>query len=232
LSAEDSIFQTMRTKSRILLRLNILFTIIVLVIGASIINILFSKDFQTGLKEGFSQSYNYNRHPTAIYAEIPIRRTPGQFNIPITSARDTGIHFSARITQIDLQTQGNISPAYSIGVNLLVFICILCYLTIIVILFTILLSLRKSVIKGNVFNRNNIAFMRIIGILLITSTLLYQLARYLEFTNVKDLLKGSNWQVVCPEFNFQEIITGLLILFIAEIFTIGYDITEEQKLTI
>lgn len=224
----------MQRKSQILLRLNILFGIVVVVVTISVLSVILSRDFWIGVKEGFSEglAYSYQGYtPTQMYPEIPISRDAGQFKLPIVLPGSNGLEATARITQIDLKIKGEAAPDSFLS-NLLLFISMNCYLAILIILFIIILSIRKSVLYGNVFNRNNIILTRTIGILLIVSSLLFDIARYQEVAGIRDLLAGTSWQVAWEGIKFPHIITGLLILFIAEIFLIGYDITEEQKLTI
>lgn len=224
----------MQRKSQILLRLNILFGIVVVVTALSVFSVILSKDFWVGVKEGFSEglAYTYQGNSnTQMYPEIPIARNAGQFKLPIPLPENNDLDITARITQIDLKITGKTAPDSFLS-NFLLFISLTCYVIILIILFIIILSIRKSVLRGNVFNRNNINSTRAIGILLIVSSLLFDMARYLEVAGIRDLLTGTSWQVVWEGIKFPHIITGLLILFIAEIFIIGYNMTEEQKLTI
>ena len=64
-------------------------------------------------------------------------------------------------------------------------------------------------------------------------TLCEDFARYFEYQYVQQFL--ANTSVVIDDkfyLHFTRILLGLLILFVAELFKIGYDIQEEQDLTI
>lgn len=82
------------------------------------------------------------------------------------------------------------------------------------------------------FNRDNIKLIRAIGILLIASSLLANLAYYLEAQSLTQLLKDTSLLISIDIYEFGDLFAGVLILVIAEIFAIGYDLSEEQKLTI
>ena len=107
-----------------------------------------------------------------------------------------------------------------------------CYIAICTILFVVLISLRKSIRHDNLFNRDNIKLIRAIGILLIASSLLANLAYYLEAQSLTQLLKDTSLLISIDIYEFGDLFAGVLILVIAEIFAIGYDLSEEQKLTI
>lgn len=225
----------MQHKSKILLRLNILYGIFLLLLVISIGSTFFSGDFQTGLQEGFRQSMEANlpdNAKTDIYPEIALERIPGKYEIPVTCPTDTNISISVRMTQIDALIKGDHSPSRSMITSFSLTACVFCYIIIVVILALILHSLRKSIKRGNVFNRDNIKLIRAIAILIILSSLLSDLGRYIEIQQIIKLFAGTDWHPVWHGMDYKEIILGLVILVIGEIFAVGYDLSEEQKLTI
>lgn len=225
----------MQRKSKVLFRLNFLYGIFLGVILMSIGSLFFSRDFQVGVQEGFRQGLTEVAAPdkkSIIYPEISLARHAGQYNIPVPCVADSNIKIAARITQLDAVVEGNPSSVFSFLTDFLMTIGLFCYFVVVVILFLILWSIRKSVRQGDIFNRNNIKLIRAIGILIIFSALAINLARYLQIREISALMAHTDWQPVWNGINYEGIISGLLILIIGEIFAVGYDISEEQKLTI
>ncbi len=225
----------MQHKSKILLRLNILYGIFLILLFLSLGNTFFSGDFQAGLQEGFRQSMETclpDNAKTDIYPEIALERKLGKYEIPVICPADTNISIFVRVTQIDAAIKGDHSPSRSMLTGFLLTTSIFCYIVIVVILALILHSLRKSIKRGNIFNRDNIKLIRAIAILIISSSLLSSLGRYIEIRQTIQLFAGTEWHPVWNGMEYKEIILGLVILVIGEIFAAGYDLSEEQKLTI
>ena len=75
--------------------------------------------------------------------------------------------------------------------------------------------------------------LQAIGILLIAASLLFSLMSWLEARAAAPYFAGSPYAInTAFPFNFGEIIMGVLIFIIAEIFSISSTLSEEQKLTI
>lgn len=225
----------MQHKAKILLRLNILYGIFLILLFVSIGSTFFSRDFQAGLQEGFRQSMEADlpdNAKTDMYPEIALERKPGKYEIPVTCPTDTNISIAVRITQIDAIIKGDHSPSRSVITSFALTFSVFCYVIIVVILSLILHSLRKSIKQGNVFNRDNIKLIRAIAILIILSSLLSSLGHYIEARQIIKLFAGTEWHPIWPGMEYKEIILGLVILVIGEIFAVGYDLSEEQKLTI
>lgn len=225
----------MQHKSKILLRLNILYGIFLVLLFVSLGSLFFNGDFQAGMQEGFRQSMEINlpdRAKTDMYPEIALERIPGKYEIPVECPTDTNVSISVRVTKIDAIIKGDHSPSRSMITSFALTLSIFCYVIIVVILSLILHSLRKSIKRGNVFNRDNIKLIRAIAILIISSSLLSNLGRYIEIRQIIKLFAGTEWHPVWHGMDYKEIILGLVILVIGEIFAAGYDLSEEQKLTI
>ncbi|WP_251623720.1 DUF2975 domain-containing protein [Odoribacter lunatus] len=225
----------MKHKSGILLRLNIYYGIFLAILFIAVADIFFSREFKVGFQEGFQvglEACQPNHLKTELHLKIPLERKAGKYQIPVNCQVDSNILISTRITEIDAMIKGAYSPLYSTLKDLLQTLGVLCYLIIVIILTLILSSIRKSIKKGNIFSRNNIKLIRTIAILIISSSLLITLGRYLEIQQMTQLLAGTEWKPVWDGINYKEIILGLIILIIGEIFVFGYDLKEEQKLTI
>ena len=160
------------------------------------------------------------------------------FDIPIYRNAADSVTMYARPSLLDLEA---VMPAgsssgtsafnsYSIVYGLL---AMMTYAAIFVILFVIIGSLRKSIRNDDVFRKSNIALTRAIGILLIAASLLFSLMSWLEARAAAPYFAGSPYAInTAFPFNFGEIIMGVLIFIIAEIFSISSTLSEEQKLTI
>ena len=160
------------------------------------------------------------------------------FDIPIYRNAADSVTMYARPSLLDLEA---VMPAgsssgtsafnsYSIVYGLL---AMMTYAAIFFILFVIIGSLRKSIRNDDVFRKSNIALTRAIGILLIAASLLFSLMSWLEARAAAPYFAGSPYAInTAFPFNFGEIIMGVLIFIIAEIFSISSTLSEEQKLTI
>lgn len=223
----------MQVKKKALKRLNTLYFIFFSVVIIALLAGISSRDFRTGFQEGFEMGSKKHRNTTGeqVFAEIPIARNAGRFNIPFLTTQDSTVTVNARVTSMDFFANGS-KISGNPWTILLMTLSLLSYGSIFMIVFIILYSLKRSIKNNDIFNRDNIKFTRAIGILLIASSLMYDIARYLECREMIRLLADTNIEISTDVFHFKDIITGLLILVLAEIFAIGYDITEEQKLTI
>ena len=82
-------------------------------------------------------------------------------------------------------------------------------------------------------NRRNILYTRLIGFILIGSEVLEGLIGWCMRTGAAEALKGSAMTVdVSFPLSYWNLLMGVLMLFMAEVFAIGTRLGEEQKLTI
>jgi len=118
-------------------------------------------------------------------------------------------------------------------VYLLVLVAGLSYLAIFVLIALIINSLRKSIRDEQPLRHSNIKRTRAIGILLIVAELGNAFALYLNHCKAAELLAGTEYEVLSGfPIKGWNLIVGLLFLFMAEVFSIGTQLSEEQKLTI
>ena len=76
-------------------------------------------------------------------------------------------------------------------------------------------------------------YLRAIGGLAIATELLNDLANRAMNLRAAELLAGSGYTVdTAFHVSYSTIVMGLLIVFAAEVFAIGQNLSEEQKLTI
>lgn len=225
----------MDRKPKIVLRINILYFLFFGMIAAFTIFTLFTGDFREGFKEGYRSTQEQLKAPHTVYntvLEVPLARKANRFDTFIR--QDSTVRIDARSTTVDIRVSG--SPTFgkrTLGSVLLTVFGILCYVSILIIVFVMLILLRKSIRTGNIFAGYNIGFIRAIGFLLIIASLLCDFGRYLQIRTLSTLLQGSDWQISYDNiFTFRDIFIGVVILIIAEIFAIGHEIAEDQKLTI
>jgi len=107
------------------------------------------------------------------------------------------------------------------------------YPAIIVLMCIIIRSLRRSIRSEGPLDRRNIRHLRIIGLLTILSELCGDLSAWWMNHRAAGVLAGSGLQVdTAFSVSYSNIIMGILVLFAAEVFAVGQQLSEEQKLTI
>lgn len=107
------------------------------------------------------------------------------------------------------------------------------FLAVIVLIALMINSLRKSIRDEQPLRHNNIVRTRWIGILLILSELANALSLYVNQCKAAEVLAETEYEVLnCFPLNYWNLIIGMLFLFMAEVFAIGTQLSEEQKLTI
>lgn len=212
----------------------------------------FGSDFAKGLRDGYrigDQIANEQAEGNEAYwieflydlpsAEVEMSTTLDSPTLP------DGVRLKARINRLDLMLENN-NPTLdksdwesltSLTGSPVVFACtwlvVICNIVIVVMMFLIIRSLRRSIRGESVFDRKNFIRTRIIGALLIVCSLLNALGRYLTIKGAAKLLEGSAIALDTSfSINFWDVLMGIMILLIAEAFAIGYDMTQEQKLTI
>lgn len=234
----------MKSKKIILRRITTLYVVFFVVIVFGIIQTVsrFSgEDFNTGRNDArrmvAAEKMEDGRNVELLY-ELRVATSTTDFDIPIYRNDADSVTLQARPALLDLvavmpdgvSLGGFAFNSYSITYGIL---AMLIYAAIFVILFVIIGSLRKSIRNDDVFRKSNIALTRAIGILLIAASLLFSLMSWLEARAAAPYFAGSPYAInTAFPFNFGEIIMGVLIFIIAEIFSISSSLSEEQKLTI
>lgn len=174
----------------------------------------------------------------SYYVSAPVVRKAGEPD------RDRGAAATVEptISRIDLRVQ--VDEAYTLlnafkvmGNNvycyLLMVITGLSYLTILVLIALIINSLRKSIRDEQPLRHSNILRTRAIGILILVAELSEALMKYISNTEAARLLEGTSFEVVGTfPLSYWNVIVGILFLFMAEVFSLGTQLSEEQKLTI
>ena len=231
----------MKSQKTILRRLVALYVIFFVVIVVSLVRTFsrFSGEaFNTGRNDVWRMlDEKTDRNVDLIY-DLPTSTSILDFDIPIYNDPNGNIIINARPSKLDVEVSCPVNQnprslklhSYS---TLLGFLATAVYFTVFVILFIIIGSLRRSIRSNNVFSRRNIALTRAIAIMIIAASLLFSLVAWLEIRSVSQYFALGTYPLnTAFPFDFGEIIMGVLIFVIAEIFSIGYSISEEHKLTI
>lgn len=238
----------MQNKKTLLHRLLVIYITFFIVLVASIAHNLLT-DFSRGASDGFELGESIAEKwssgtPRMIYVlnNIRITETP---ECPQTApAGQPGCELDVRVSKIDLHVEQDatgVSPLglafRSIGgsgwIYAMVMVCPLFYLAIIVLMFMIIHSLRRSIREERTLDRRNVWYLRTIGLLTIAVELIGNIVDWIMNRRAAVLLADSGFTVDTSfHFSYLMIIMGILILFAAEVFAIGQNLSEEQKLTI
>ncbi|MDD4819671.1 MAG: DUF2975 domain-containing protein [Flavobacteriales bacterium] len=174
-------------------------------------------------KEEFSMSINDFKDQIASSADssVVVHATAASYNVLIEKDKDV----KSGMEWVDV--------IYFI----LTLLSIVIYGQIIVFMFKVLSSIKHSLNQNTVFSSKVIRYTRWVGALLIVCSVFLDVATYLHNTYVMSMMQMCQNSIVefsagFPVSSYMGIITGVMILFFAEVFAIGYDISEEQKLTI
>ncbi len=213
----------------------LLFGIIIMCIGLFVSNAVSTEDYYSFEK----LNENLKRENLKSICITDLKNSSGtyEYDIPIVSPNNEDIRLNARINKFDISiathdkeelnssdiTVALILQWLAVGLLFAIFVCV----------FIILHSLYKSIKQGKVFQKRNILWLRLIGFFLILMSLSVDFASYFECQYAQTFLVNTT---MFPDgvfrIHFTRILFGLLILFVAEIFNIGYDLQEEQDLTV
>lgn len=232
----------MQNKKTLLQRLLVIYItfFIVLVIGiAHSVLPGFSKGYHEGSSIGQNILENY---PRAVYL-LPAISVKQQVEIPLEELGQSAT-VTASTHALDLKVEENRPDAspWRIAFGIIggspwhyaaVMLNALAYLAIIVLMFLIIHSLRKCIREERTLDKRNVWCIRAIGVLTILSELLRGFSAWGMSRRAAELLASSGFTVDTTfTISYGNLIMGILILFTAEVFAIGQNLSEEQKLTI
>lgn len=122
---------------------------------------------------------------------------------------------------------------YFISTVLLSWGMVIVYIIIIMFLYKLFARLKKAIKLEQIFYMPLIKALRILGLLLIVENILELMLIWTNGRCAVELLALEGFKVdTIPSFDLILGIFGISLLFIAQVFKIGYKIQEEQKLTI
>ena len=233
----------MQNKKSLLQRLLVIYITFFIVLVASIAHGILP-NFSRGAAEGAELGNDIAEKwksgvPRMIYMLGDIRVT-GQPEI----AAAPGVEIKANVRKLALGGEQNAPGTSPLGLAFrsiggsawlyaLVLLCPLLYLAIIVLMFVIIHSLRRSIREERTLDKRNVWYLRAIGMLTIVTELISDTVDWVMNSRAAELLAGSGYTVDAGfHVSYAMIIMGILILFAAEVFAIGQNLSEEQKLTI
>lgn len=237
----------MQNKKPLLQRLQVIYITFFIVLAASIAHGILPS-FTLGAAEGAEMGSDIAEMwksgiPRMIYmlGDIRITGQPGDA-VGIETAPGTTIRASVQrlglVVEQDAPGSSVLGLAFrSVGGNAwiyaLVMLVPLLYLGIIVLMFVIIHSLRRSIREERTLDKRNVRYLRAIGLLTILAELTGDTVNWAMNSRAAGLLAGSGYTVDTGfHISYAMIIMGILILFAAEVFAVGQNLSEEQKYTI
>lgn len=188
----------------------------------------------------------FKEHRAPVFSMIDFDAKDGRdlsdFGTLAAAASDSAVSVYTRVNSYNLLVVGKEAQAvYTpkvIGAEALILGGFGCQIAVFVLLFMILGAIRRGLKKGTVFSRSVTRYMKLLGIMVVASTIASDVALYLLHLNSIDLLaqycpdSGLVLDAGVPVSSVSELFIGVVIMFLAEVFNIGYNMAEEQKLTI
>ena len=238
----------MQNKKSLLQRLLVIYITFFIVLAVSIAHSLlpnFTKGFDAGTALGKDIAESWaSGTPRSIYllGDIPLRDKTAFETDGLPSGEKLAVR--ATVKSLDLTVEQEAPDASALGlafgsiggspwIYVLILLNSLFYAAIVVLMFMIIHSLRKSIRNERTLDKRNVWYLRAIGMLTIFSELCRDVAAWWMTGRAAELLDGSGLTVDAGfTVSYSNIIMGILILFAAEVFAIGENLSEEQKLTI
>ena len=147
-----------------------------------------------------------------------------KFDIVVSQEAEEG----QPLTQAVMNVVGGSSMVYLLSLVLMVI-----YIAVFVFIFLIIHSLRKSVSNDAPLDNRCTWYTRIIGILILAATVGDAVGQWYMSNEAAKILEGSSLAVnTAFTLNYWNVLIAILVIFTAEVFAIGSNLGEEQKLTI
>ena len=219
----------MQNKRPLLQRLLVIYVAFFIVLAVSIAHSLlpnFTKGFGQGTELGKEIAAEWMQgNPCAFYllSDVAVQATAGCLELLVVEEAPGATPLGMAFRSI-----GGTPWLYALTMlNALV------YPAIIVLMCIIIRSLRRSIRNECTLDRRNTRYLRAIGVLTILSELCGDLSAWWMNRRAAEVLAGTGLEVDTGfAVSYGTIIMGILVLFAAEVFAIGQQLSEEQKLTI
>lgn len=239
----------MQNKKSLLQRMLVIYITFFVVLAAGLTHSLWPK-FSRGYNEGAIMGQDIARSlaegdPREIFilGELPLT---DEIAFPIEGQDSlSGMRIISEVKHLTLTVDRPAKPGTSplrlafgsLGGNpvfyLLTMLEMASYVAIVVLMFLIINSIRRSIREERTLKRRNIWYLRTIGFLTIFAELSTDFTTWRMKTRAAELLAGTNIDIDTTfTVAYPTIIMGLIIFFTAEVFAIGQNLSEEQKLTI
>lgn len=237
----------MQNKKSLLQRLLVIYITFFIVLVASIAHGFvpsFSKGYSEGTQIGNDIVKNLQSGtPRMIYmlGNVPLRSSEP---VGLENAGEQVHSVVVRASKLNLMVEQDVPEASVIGLAFssiggspwfyaMIMAGLLSFMAIIVLMFLIIHSLRRSIREERALDKRNVWLLRTIGLLTIFTELMQDFVNWRMARRAAELLGESSYQVETSfQITYPMIIMGILILFAAEVFAIGQNLSEEQKLTI
>ncbi|MBP3482266.1 MAG: DUF2975 domain-containing protein [Alistipes sp.] len=240
----------MHNKRSLKIRIMLLYVIYFAVLVAGFIfNVM--PNFRRGADLGFDVSHNMMQswsddrimRQSRVYIDIPANRNDEYLTFDLDDDKATSIsilasRFNVLVTQnADKDQSMSELVMSSVGgstyVYLLSLLILILYIAIFAFIFLIIHSLRKSLNDDTPLDNICTWYTRIIGILIIVASLCSAASQWYMNNEAAKLLADSEFTVNTSfPLNYWNILIAILVIFTAEVFSIGSRLGEEQKLTI
>lgn len=236
----------MQNKKSLLQRLLVIYITFFIVVLAGIAHGFlpnFSKGYSAGAEMGNDIVKSWNSGaPRKIYMlnDLSVSNIPG----PEIAAKGDVSSIKADIRTLSLIVEQSAPDASVLGIAFsslggspwiyaISVLGMFAFIAIIVLMFLIVHSLRRSIREERTLDKRNVWLLRVIGGLTILTELLQDVVNWRMAHRAATLLADSQYIVDTGfRISYSTIIMGILILFAAEVFAIGQNLSEEQKLTI
>ena len=212
----------------------------------------FLLDIVPNFTQGLSEGARVGHQIVDAYEQEEPRSQYLLWNVPIRCSAPIAIETSdakrqvvGQLSTLSLSVQEPVQPGESmtriafaaIGNSPLIYALMIgsafCFPVIILLMYFIIRSVRCAIREERPLAKNNVWLLRAIALLTILSELLNQTGLWLINTKAAEVLTGTAYTVdMTFHLNYSTLIMGILLLFAAEVFIIGRDLGEEQKLTI
>lgn len=229
----------MQNKKRLykhLLIIYIIYFVVLIIAGASSLIPNFSRGWQTA--QATVKTDQTQGNVRSYYVSAQLREAPAD-QISISGLPE---NVTPTINRLDLRV--SVPESYTVGnafkviansgtAYALTMLSKFLYLAILVLIALIINSLRKSIRNEQPLRHSTITRTRLIGALMLVAELGDALAKYIANTEAARLLEGTSL-VIRNSFplDYWTIIVAILFIFMAEVLSIGAQLSEEQKLTI
>ncbi len=240
----------MHNKRSLKIRIMLLYVIYFAALVAGLVfNVM--PNFRRGADLGFDVSQNMMQswsddrimRQSRVYIDIPANRNDEYLTFDLDDDKATSIsilasRFNVLVTQnADKDQSMSELVMSSVGgstyVYLLSLLILILYIAIFVFIFLIIHSLRKSLNNDTPLDNICTWYTRIIGILIIVASLCSAASQWYMNNEAAKLLADSEFTVNTSfPLNYWNILIAILVIFTAEVFSIGSRLGEEQKLTI
>ena len=236
----------MQNKKSLLKRLLFLYIALFLVIATGLVHSLLG-DFGRGAADGMEMGTRIAEKlqqgdPRMIYLLGDVHIIDDSKNS--SPIRNGAVEIEPVVTRMDLivdEPAETVSPLgiafHAVGgspwIYLFALLIPLFLLAVIILMVIIIRSVRRSIRGERPLNRRNVWYLRSIGMLTILIELANSLFNHIMNLRAAELLANSGYTVDTGfDLSYSMVIMGILILFAAEVFAIGQNLSEEQKLTI